>query len=418
MAHLPRRRRDRTRREAGAVSDVNDHDVLLGRGKRSYNHIGNVRFRELVSQQAVTYQATKSKPIRKAMAHEIMIEVESRGGRFLKPVDADRANDGAKAGRWVCVSQSTARTKVKQALRDMAMFLSSNQGANNEQRKDSTNEQALPKADEMSSSSNCAEEQGDSQTANFPDGPAVAAPEGMPLRNTEGQVGNRPTASVQRSELDGLNDSSAGHLREGSSLRIEMLRSAIEREAALSSLLNRQQVNLLQQPGLHSLASTAPTGNFLGSGLAATSFGSFGQHLPMANDILSPSLSRFDGLFGPSRLEMTAQLDLLRQRDLMARQSQYRLPNSNLMLSPIANSLLGHPYPSASIGLHDPLYSQLSLATQGSVAGNTLPANQPQGLSSLPVITHQPDRSGEQQQMEEEDRKKSPSEARLKSDEE
>lgn len=101
------------------VTKVDECDVLLGRGKRSYNHSGNLRFRDLVVKFAPDYQASQSKPQRKAMAVEIMNAVERSGGKFLKPVDSDKANQGALAGRWEIVPKHIVRTKVKQALRDM-----------------------------------------------------------------------------------------------------------------------------------------------------------------------------------------------------------------------------------------------------------------------------------------------------------
>lgn len=100
--------------ETGTMAPGDD-DVLMGRGKRSYNHEGNVRFRALVAERASSYFETQSKKVRRDIAKQIMARIEKNGGKFLRPTST---NDG-----WEITPNSIVLTKVKQALRDTASGL-------------------------------------------------------------------------------------------------------------------------------------------------------------------------------------------------------------------------------------------------------------------------------------------------------
>ena len=106
------------KRENVATTILGDDDVLLGRGKGSYNHEGNIRFRKLVLERACAYRANENRTFRRAMANEIIAKITKNGGKFLRP-----AKD--TTGGWEAVSAPIARTKVKQALRDAAFALES-----------------------------------------------------------------------------------------------------------------------------------------------------------------------------------------------------------------------------------------------------------------------------------------------------
>lgn len=93
------------------MKKIGEHDVLLGRGKKFYNHQGNVRFRQLVRDRALAYKQ-KDKAYRRALARDIMSIVEKNGGKFL-----GEDSVGCHLRR---VSASIVLTKVKQALRDMS----------------------------------------------------------------------------------------------------------------------------------------------------------------------------------------------------------------------------------------------------------------------------------------------------------
>ncbi len=89
--------------------EVNDDDVLMGRGGVTNGHPGNLKFRELVRRRQIEYLAAPK--LKKAgIATLVMEDVFSSGGRFLMD----------KKGRWVEISKEKARTKTSQALREKA----------------------------------------------------------------------------------------------------------------------------------------------------------------------------------------------------------------------------------------------------------------------------------------------------------
>lgn len=101
--------------KTSVVVDVNDRDVLFGRGRGIHIHEGNVRFRKLVATKSQLYKSHASdKAFRRSIAMEIIGMVQSKGGRFLKRIE----NDDCEETRWECVSTLSCLTKVKQALRD------------------------------------------------------------------------------------------------------------------------------------------------------------------------------------------------------------------------------------------------------------------------------------------------------------
>lgn len=110
----------------GAAAKVCDHagenDVLLGRGKGAYNHEGNVTFRRLVIERSTSYRQNDNKSFRRAVAREIIKDVERRGGKFLRPLEPTTSRAPKEYPlRYEIVPASLALTKVKQALRDMAV---------------------------------------------------------------------------------------------------------------------------------------------------------------------------------------------------------------------------------------------------------------------------------------------------------
>jgi hypothetical protein len=82
-------------------------DILLGRGKGYFNHVGNVRYRSIIEEHKERYdRATKEK--RQGIAEGIVDMVyNDYGGRFLK-------DDG---GVWIQIDDKTARHKVGHSFR-------------------------------------------------------------------------------------------------------------------------------------------------------------------------------------------------------------------------------------------------------------------------------------------------------------
>jgi hypothetical protein len=85
------------------------HDVLLGRGKASYEHMGNLRFRYWVESHAKQYDLATSSSEKKQLTHEIVQLVKDSTGRFLKDDEAG----------WIEVEDDVARLKVSHAFRTL-----------------------------------------------------------------------------------------------------------------------------------------------------------------------------------------------------------------------------------------------------------------------------------------------------------
>lgn len=88
------------------------NDVLIGRGKKCYQHSGNVKFRNLVAFKLDDYSAAKTKQEKSRILAAVMAEIRenSDNGGFLK-------NDPA-TGLWFEVGDFLAREKTSQAFRD------------------------------------------------------------------------------------------------------------------------------------------------------------------------------------------------------------------------------------------------------------------------------------------------------------
>jgi len=84
------------------------NDVLLGRGKGVYQHLGNIEFRRLIESRRSQYDATSSGILKKDISNEIIDVVHGMGGRFLK----DQGQFG-----WVSVDREVARQKVAHSFR-------------------------------------------------------------------------------------------------------------------------------------------------------------------------------------------------------------------------------------------------------------------------------------------------------------
>lgn len=105
--------------ELKGISDsgVTKLDVLCGRGGLTNNHYGNRIFRQLVSEHRPRYcSVPKSK--KAVVSQEIVREIRSRGGRFL------RKNENC----WYDVGDKKAIYKTSQALREGHTTSSKSQG--------------------------------------------------------------------------------------------------------------------------------------------------------------------------------------------------------------------------------------------------------------------------------------------------
>jgi hypothetical protein len=75
-------------RSSGPIENPEPNDVLSGRGGRINIHLGNVRFRDVVSSYKKQYVDVRTKKGEKAnIAANIVAMIRSKGGRFLKQDD-------------------------------------------------------------------------------------------------------------------------------------------------------------------------------------------------------------------------------------------------------------------------------------------------------------------------------------------
>lgn len=92
-----------------SLSDVNQYDVLCGRGGGTNSQIGNRKFRKLVQDFQPTYLLAKRKE-KPLLARTIVLIIRKRGGRFLKKVE--------DTGELFEVGDAKAEAKTSQALRE------------------------------------------------------------------------------------------------------------------------------------------------------------------------------------------------------------------------------------------------------------------------------------------------------------
>jgi hypothetical protein len=86
-----------------------DLDICSGRGKRNWNHAGNVAFRTLIQSQVEPYMAARSKNDKTAVVVRILEDMRMQGYSFLKTNDE---------GRWYDMGDAQAKEKIGHGLRD------------------------------------------------------------------------------------------------------------------------------------------------------------------------------------------------------------------------------------------------------------------------------------------------------------
>mmetsp|Transcript_22978 Transcript_22978/g.34851 ORF Transcript_22978/g.34851 Transcript_22978/m.34851 type:complete len:547 (+) Transcript_22978:101-1741(+) len=92
------------------VDKPEDFDILLGRGKTSFNHVGNRRFRVFIDINLQRYMDAQSRMEKTLVVNSVVEAIQDGGGRFLKQDN--------KTKKWYKVNAKMAREKVGHALRD------------------------------------------------------------------------------------------------------------------------------------------------------------------------------------------------------------------------------------------------------------------------------------------------------------
>jgi hypothetical protein len=86
-----------------------EYSVLCGRGKDSFNHVGNSRFRILVGMFVERYSKATTRTAKSAIVSEIVKMIRQAGGNFCQ----------FKRGAWFEVGDIYAREKVSAKFRDL-----------------------------------------------------------------------------------------------------------------------------------------------------------------------------------------------------------------------------------------------------------------------------------------------------------
>jgi hypothetical protein len=86
-----------------------DYSVVCGRGKDSYNHVGNRRFRILANLFIQEYSEADIKADKSAVVSKILEVIRQAGGLFCK----------YESGAWFEIGDHCAREKVSALLRDL-----------------------------------------------------------------------------------------------------------------------------------------------------------------------------------------------------------------------------------------------------------------------------------------------------------
>ncbi len=109
------------------IRELNDNDVLQGRGSGSMQNAGNIKFRNLVEKLRPSYVATSSRKEKAKMIDDMVKLIQSRKGRFLQRLDDKEAKemglDNEKTDNpedqdhYVEMTDEEAAEKAKQAIR-------------------------------------------------------------------------------------------------------------------------------------------------------------------------------------------------------------------------------------------------------------------------------------------------------------
>ena len=101
-----RKKREQTASTNDYISVPGRFDVIFGRGRGNYRHVGNIHYRHLIQNLADTYEKG-SVSEKKRLTESIVRTIKDASGRFLKDSDAG----------WVQVPDDVARFKVSHSFR-------------------------------------------------------------------------------------------------------------------------------------------------------------------------------------------------------------------------------------------------------------------------------------------------------------
>jgi len=109
------------------IKELNNNDVLQGRGSGSMQNTGNIRFRSLVEKLRPAYVATSSRKEKAKMISDMVQLIQSRKGRFLQRLcdkeveklglDSQSSEHHRDQEHYIEMTDDEAAEKAKQAIR-------------------------------------------------------------------------------------------------------------------------------------------------------------------------------------------------------------------------------------------------------------------------------------------------------------
>lgn len=104
---------------------LTDFDILLGRGRTSFNHKGNRRFRKFIVCNVQRYSISTNRFSKSLVVSEVLKGIKLAGGRFLR--------EGSD-GKYFEVADKIAKEKIGHALRDVLFMKEPDQNGKKKRR--------------------------------------------------------------------------------------------------------------------------------------------------------------------------------------------------------------------------------------------------------------------------------------------
>ena len=98
---------------------ITEHDVLFGKASDTVDHVGNIRFRNLIDRFMPLYEAS-SRREKTGIADNVIRMVRDENGRFIKLI----AGSNGVSDQWDEVNHTVARQKTAHTFRNRKKFLS------------------------------------------------------------------------------------------------------------------------------------------------------------------------------------------------------------------------------------------------------------------------------------------------------
>jgi len=101
------------------VTELNENDVLLGKGSAMSMYIGNQRFRDIVAELRPAYTSVSQHRPKTVVARDLLNRIRSVGGRFLQLDEgAELVESAIEQGKWYEITEEKVlMDKCRQALR-------------------------------------------------------------------------------------------------------------------------------------------------------------------------------------------------------------------------------------------------------------------------------------------------------------